>query len=75
VLRWTAPPATSTKRRAAESRARRNWAAIGNTEEPGDGIVLVLSDESSDDTSAFAALVEQVVGLMSYPVVTRVSRR
>jgi hypothetical protein len=40
----------------------------------GDGIVLVLSDESSDDTSAFAALVEQVVGLMSYPVVTRVSR-
>jgi hypothetical protein len=49
--------------------------AIGKTEEPGDGIALVLSDESSDDTSAFAARVEQVVGLMSYPVVTRVSRR
>jgi hypothetical protein len=64
----------STKRRATESRARRNWVAIRNREEPGDGIVLVLSDESSDDTSAFAALVEQVVGLMSYPVVTRVSR-
>jgi hypothetical protein len=50
-----------TRRREAMSRARRNWAAIGTTEDQEDGITLVLSDESFDDISTFAARVEQVV--------------
>jgi hypothetical protein len=59
------------KRGATESRAQRNWKAIGNTEDlggvrgaalHGDRIVLVLSHESSDHTLALAAGVEQLVG-------------